>query len=44
MQGKRQDGVYWYKKAAELGDSAGQCNLGLAYLQGALPGLHWLEY
>ena len=42
MQGKRQDGVYWYKKAAELGDSAG--NLGLAYLQGALPGLHWLEY
>jgi hypothetical protein len=34
LQGRRQEGVYWYKKAAELGDSAGQCNLGLAYLQG----------
>lgn len=31
--GRRQEGVYWYKQAAELGDPAGQCNLGLAYLQ-----------
>eukprot|EP00250_Pteridium_aquilinum_P012016 c20455_g1_i1 orf=76-1719(+) len=31
--GQKQEGVYWYKKAAELGDPAGQCNLGLAYLQ-----------
>lgn len=31
--GQKQEGVFWYKQAAELGDPAGQCNLGLAYLQ-----------
>lgn len=30
---RRQEGVYWYRQAADLGDPAGQCNLGLAYLQ-----------
>ncbi|KAJ7536308.1 hypothetical protein O6H91_12G063900 [Diphasiastrum complanatum] len=33
IQGRRNEGIKWYKKAAELGDPAGQCNLGLAYLQ-----------
>ncbi|KAI5061154.1 hypothetical protein GOP47_0023664 [Adiantum capillus-veneris] len=31
--GQKQEGVHWYKQAAELGDPAGQCNLGLAFLQ-----------
>ncbi|XP_057529317.1 F-box protein At1g70590 [Amaranthus tricolor] len=31
--GKREEGVSLYRKAAELGDPAGQCNLALAYLQ-----------
>eukprot|EP00249_Psilotum_nudum_P024207 c29121_g1_i4 orf=352-1692(+) len=31
--GKREEGISWYRQAAELGDPAGQCNLGLALLQ-----------
>ncbi|CAM6092260.1 unnamed protein product [Calypogeia fissa] len=31
--GRREEGIQWYKQAADLGDPAGQCNLGLAYLQ-----------
>ncbi|GER56018.1 F-box family protein [Striga asiatica] len=31
--GKREEGVFWYRRAAELGDPAGQCNLAIAYLQ-----------
>ena len=32
--GKKEEGVALYRKAAELGDTAGQCNLGISYLQG----------
>lgn len=32
--GKKEEGIALYLKAAELGDAAGQCNLGLSYLQG----------
>ncbi|GJZ26755.1 F-box protein [Tanacetum coccineum] len=32
--GKKDEGVRMYKRAAELGDPAGQCNLGISYLQG----------
>lgn len=32
--GKRQEGISWYRKAAELGDLVGQCNLGISLLQG----------
>ncbi|GJT67527.1 F-box protein [Tanacetum coccineum] len=31
--GKKDEGVRMYKRAAELGDPAGQCNLGISYLQ-----------
>ncbi|ERN06916.1 F-box protein At1g70590 [Amborella trichopoda] len=31
--GKKDDGIALYRKAAALGDPAGQCNLGLSYLQ-----------
>eukprot|EP00249_Psilotum_nudum_P024205 c29121_g1_i1 orf=381-1739(+) len=31
--GRRCEGMDWYRRAAELGDPAGQCNLGLALLQ-----------
>eukprot|EP00249_Psilotum_nudum_P009882 c22211_g1_i1 orf=215-1540(+) len=31
--GRRDEGIKWYRQAAELGDPAGQCNLGLACLQ-----------
>ncbi|KAH7445308.1 hypothetical protein KP509_01G001900 [Ceratopteris richardii] len=31
--GHKEEGIYWYKQAAQLGDPAGQCNLGLAFLQ-----------
>ncbi|KAK9108176.1 hypothetical protein Syun_024187 [Stephania yunnanensis] len=31
--GKREEGVRLYRMAAELGDPAGQCNLGISYLQ-----------
>ncbi|GJU64505.1 F-box domain containing protein [Tanacetum coccineum] len=34
--GKKDEGVRMYKRAAELGDPAGQCNLGISYLQGML--------
>lgn len=33
--GKKEEGVAFYKRAAELGDPAGQCNLGIAYLKGS---------
>lgn len=32
--GKKDDAIALYRRAAELGDSSGQCNLGLSYLQG----------
>lgn len=32
--GKKEEGIAWYLKAAELGDIAGQCNLGISYLKG----------
>ncbi|XP_057949209.1 F-box protein At1g70590 [Malania oleifera] len=35
--GKKVEGIALYKKAAELGDPAGQCNLGIAYLQAEPP-------
>ncbi|XP_022877094.1 F-box protein At1g70590 isoform X1 [Olea europaea var. sylvestris] len=31
--GKKEEGIAWYRKAAELGNPAGQCNLGISYLQ-----------
>ncbi|GKC47475.1 Toll/interleukin-1 receptor domain-containing protein, partial [Tanacetum coccineum] len=31
--GKKDEGVRMYKRAAELGNPAGQCNLGISYLQ-----------
>lgn len=31
--GKREDAIVWYKRAAELGDPAGQCNLAISFLQ-----------
>ncbi|OVA20631.1 F-box domain [Macleaya cordata] len=35
--GKRDEGIAFYKRAAELGDSAGCCNLGISYLQAEPP-------
>nr|GEW58797.1 hypothetical protein [Tanacetum cinerariifolium] len=35
--GKKDEGVRMYKRAAELGDPAGQCNLGISYLQAEPP-------
>lgn len=32
--GKKEEGIAWYRRAAELGDPAGQCNLAISYLQG----------
>ncbi|KAI3720338.1 hypothetical protein L6452_21254 [Arctium lappa] len=37
--GKKEEGVDLYRRAAELGDPAGQCNLGISYLQAELPNL-----
>ncbi|XP_024960889.1 F-box protein At1g70590-like [Cynara cardunculus var. scolymus] len=37
--GKKEEGVNLYRRAAELGDPAGQCNLGISYLQAELPNL-----
>nr|GFB11994.1 hypothetical protein [Tanacetum cinerariifolium] len=34
--GKKDEGVRMYKRAAELNDPAGQCNLRISYLQGSL--------
>ncbi|KAA8533197.1 hypothetical protein F0562_033270 [Nyssa sinensis] len=31
--GKKEEGIALYRKAAEIGDRAGQCNLGISYLQ-----------
>ncbi|XP_047322041.1 F-box protein At1g70590 [Impatiens glandulifera] len=31
--GEKEQGISLYRKAAELGDASGQCNLGIAYLQ-----------
>ncbi|GKD43381.1 F-box protein, partial [Tanacetum coccineum] len=31
--GKKDEGVRMYKRVVELGDPAGQCNLGISYLQ-----------
>lgn len=35
--GRREEGVAFYRRAAELGDPAGQCNLAIAYLQAESP-------
>lgn len=35
--GKKDEGVGLYRRAAELGDPAGQCNLGISYLQAEPP-------
>lgn len=32
--GKKEEGIAWYRRAAELGDPTGQCNLAICYLQG----------
>ncbi|KAK6922266.1 Sel1-like repeat [Dillenia turbinata] len=37
--GKKEEGIKLYKKAADLGDAAGQCNLGISYLQAEPPDL-----
>lgn len=34
--GRKEKAIALYCKAAELGDPAGQCNLGISYLQGRL--------
>ncbi|KAI4328179.1 hypothetical protein L6164_020557 [Bauhinia variegata] len=31
--GKKEKAIGWYQRAAELGDPAGQCNLGISFLQ-----------
>lgn len=33
--GKKEKAIELYERAAVLGDPAGQCNLGISYLQGA---------
>ncbi|WOH08222.1 hypothetical protein DCAR_0727659 [Daucus carota subsp. sativus] len=37
--GKKEEGMKFYRRAAELGHPAGQCNLGLSYLQIESPDL-----
>ncbi|KVI05772.1 F-box protein At1g70590 [Cynara cardunculus var. scolymus] len=37
--GKKEEGVALYRKAAELGDPAAQCNLGISYLQAEPPNM-----
>ncbi|KAK9276438.1 hypothetical protein L1049_005971 [Liquidambar formosana] len=37
--GKKEEGIAWYRKAAALGDPAGQCNLGISYLQAEPPNM-----
>ncbi|XP_077229284.1 F-box family protein isoform X2 [Tasmannia lanceolata] len=37
--GKKEEGISLYRRAALLGDSAGQCNLGISYLQAEPPKL-----
>nr|GEU68439.1 hypothetical protein [Tanacetum cinerariifolium] len=39
--GKKDEGVRMYTRAAELGDPAGQCNLGISYLQGTSSTKKW---
>jgi len=44
--GKRDEGIKWYKQAAELKYPAAMCNLGLAYLQetsSSVEAVKWLE-
>lgn len=36
--GKKEDAIQLYRRAAELADSAGQCNLGISYLRGEIFG------
>ncbi|XP_057774506.1 F-box protein At1g70590-like [Salvia miltiorrhiza] len=36
-RGKIEDAIVWYRKAAELGDPAGQCNLAISFLQANPP-------
>jgi hypothetical protein len=44
-QGRQEEGIRWYKQAADLGCPAGQCNLGLAYMLGIIPSQHiFLSY
>lgn len=40
--GNRDEAVVWYTRAAELGDSAGQCNLAISFLQGSICFQLWL--
>ncbi|KAG8366078.1 hypothetical protein BUALT_Bualt17G0038500 [Buddleja alternifolia] len=44
--GKKDEAVGWYRRAAELGDPAGQCNLAISYLQANPPNskeaIEWL--
>ncbi|KAL2233654.1 F-box protein At1g70590 [Sesamum indicum] len=35
--GRKDEGIAWYRRAAELGDPAGQCNLAISYLQASPP-------
>ncbi|KAI3985644.1 hypothetical protein MKX01_033927 [Papaver californicum] len=35
--GKREEGIIFYRRAAELGDPVGRCNLGISYLQADPP-------
>ncbi|XP_024397842.1 F-box protein At1g70590 isoform X2 [Physcomitrium patens] len=44
--GRRDEGINWYKQAAELRHPAGMCNLGLAYLQDSnrlVEAVKWLK-
>ncbi|PIN09982.1 hypothetical protein CDL12_17427 [Handroanthus impetiginosus] len=44
--GKKDEAIAWYRRAAELGDPAGQCNLAISYLQANPPNskeaIEWL--
>ncbi|KAJ9554484.1 hypothetical protein OSB04_018529 [Centaurea solstitialis] len=37
--GRKEEGVALYRRAAELGDAAGMCNLGISYLQAEPPNM-----
>lgn len=42
--GKKEEGMNLYRRAAELGHPAGQCNLGLSYLQGSVLYIYLKNY
>ncbi|KAL6543629.1 hypothetical protein OROGR_010126 [Orobanche gracilis] len=33
---EKEEGIVWHRRAADLGDPAGQCNLAISYLQGLI--------